>query len=77
MYSVSALPQLDSSLIVKAIIPNPTVYGMALSGDAKNLQKPFMKYLRNNAAMVSENLEKNIRPIEVFNIYVIREGRAK
>ena len=79
IYVVSSLPELqrkDSSLIVKAIIPNPSTYGIMLSGHARKLERVFLIYLSNNAAFVSRILEENTRPVEVGLVMLWLMGRG-
>ena len=70
MYVVASRPDLqkkDSPLMVKTVINNPSVYGVELAGHARKLRKPFLKYLQNNAAMVSRALEEHTNPVKVMN----------
>ena len=52
MYVVASRPEFqkkDSLLMVKAVIENPSTYGIELAGHATKLRKPFLHYLHNNA----------------------------
>ncbi len=68
MYVVASRPELqkkDSPLMVKAVIQNPSTYGIELAGHASKLRKPFLRYLQNNAALVTSVLEKCTNPVKV------------
>ncbi len=69
MYVVASRPELqkkDSPLKVKAIIQNPSAYGIELAGHAMKLRKPFLRYLRNSGALVTSTLEKYTNPVKVM-----------
>ena len=69
MYVVANRPELqkkDTPLKVKAVIENPSAYGIVLSGHATKLRKPFLQYFQNNGALVTRELEKYTNPVKVI-----------
>ena len=75
MYVIASCPELqkkDSPLMVKAVIQNPSAYGIELAGHATKLRKPFLRYLHNNAALVTSTLEKYTTPVKVTDVLSTR-----
>ena len=73
MYVVASRPELvtkDSPLMVKTVIQNPSTYGIELSGHAQKLRKPFLRYLQNNAALVTSVLEQYTNPVKASDMSI-------